>query len=286
MLKHRAAVIGSPVAHSLSPVLHGAAYAALGLPGWDYTRIECGTGELAALLDRVSAEESPRWAGFSVTMPLKRVALDLAVSSSDLATDVGAANTLTPVPGGWHADNTDVDGILGALAEAGVADVRQAGARRAVVLGAGGTAAAALAALRQLGVAEPAVVVRDPARAADLGEAAARLGVRPQLLAWADAEKALLDAEVVISTVPAGAADGLVGVQWQPDVAVLDVVYHPWPSPLAAAAAATGARIASGLDMLLHQACRQVELMTGHEAPLEAMRRALDTAVSRDEPHH
>src|SRR4051812_35142132 len=194
----RAAVLGFPIEHSLSPALHAAAYAALGLTGWSYDRIACREGELAPLVDRLG----PEWVGLSLTMPLKRVALDVADEVSPLAAAVGAANTLL-LAGRRRAENTDVAGIVGALREAGVA-----GLDSAVVLGAGGTAQAALAALAELGVRAPTVLVREPARAADLRAAAQRLGVRP------DIRPGLLDgpippADVVLSTLPSGAADPL-----------------------------------------------------------------------------
>jgi shikimate dehydrogenase len=268
-LTRRAAVLGSPVAHSLSPVLHGAAYGALGLTDWSYDRIECDEEGLAALLDGLG----PEWAGLSLTMPLKRAALDLADTASELAVAVGAANTLVFSPDGRHAENTDVAGMVDALREGGVGQVRAA-----VVMGAGGTAQAALAALAQLGERTPTVVVRDPARARLLLETAERLDVDVRLRRW-DGEEVLADADVVVSTVPRGAADGL-SLTGSGGV-LFDVVYAPWPTPLAARAQEAGYRVVSGLDLLLHQAGHQVRLMTGADAPLEAMRSALDAAVSR-----
>jgi shikimate dehydrogenase len=266
----RAAVLGRPIGHSLSPVLHRAAYAALGLTDWRYDPVECAEAELAGFLDRLG----PEWVGLSLTMPLKRTVLRLADEVSALAREVGAANTLLLGPAGRRADNTDVAGIAAALREADVAEPTGA-----VLLGAGGTAQAALAALRDLGVLKPTVLVRDPARVADLAAAGARLGVQPAIRGWADAPAAA-DAELVISTVPAGAADGLADLPWKPRTTVLDVVYAPWPTPLAAAAAAAGCRVVSGLAMLLHQAAAQVRLMTGRDAPVPAMRAALVAATT------
>jgi len=268
----RAAVLGSPVSHSLSPVLHTAAYAALGLDGWTYDRHECAESGLAGFV----AGLGPEWAGLSLTMPLKRVALDVATSVSVLAAATGAANTLVRRDGGWFADNTDVAGIVAALKGSGG---RGAGGR-AVVLGAGGTAQAALAALRELGIDDIAVLVRDTARTAELRAAAVLLGVDPVVSdALADpqrASEALVGADVVVSTLPYGAADALRG----PRGVLLDVVYAPWPTAFAAGASAAGARVVSGLEMLLHQAAAQVELMTGRPGPVDAMRAALDDAVA------
>ncbi len=147
----RAAVLGSPIAHSLSPVLHLAAYRALGLADWDYEKHECAEPGLAGFV----AGLGPDWAGLSLTMPLKRVALEVADELSPLAAATGAANTLVFTGGRRYADNTDVAGIIATLRGAGFD-----GGGRAVVLGAGGTAQAALAALRELGVEEIEVLVR------------------------------------------------------------------------------------------------------------------------------
>jgi len=261
--RRRAAVLGRPVGHSLSPVLHRAAYAALGLPGWSYRAVDCGEAELPGLL----AGLGPEWVGLSLTMPLKRAALAAAEEVDPLAAAVGAANTLL-LGGRRVAYNTDVAGIAAALREAGTAS-----ATSAVVLGAGGTAQAALAALLQLGVRDPVVLVRDPARAGALRAAADRLGVRPDVRAGLPGP--IPPADLVVSTLPAGAADRL----RPPGSVLLDAVYSPWPTPLAAAAAAAGARVVSGLAVLLHQAAAQVELMTGRPAPVAAMRAALDAAV-------
>ena len=271
-LTRRAAVLGSPVTHSLSPVLHGAAYEALGLTGWSYGRIECAEDGLAGHVDGLGAE----WAGLSLTMPLKRVALEVADTASDLAVAVGAANTLVFSSAGRYADNTDVAGMVDALRAAGVARVEAA-----VVLGAGGTAQAALAALAELGERTPTVVVRDPARARALLDTADRLGVVATLRRWEAGDALLGGADVVISTVPRNAADALTLDGDRTGGVLFDVVYAPWPTPLAARAQAAGYRVVSGLDLLLHQAGHQVRLMTGEAAPLDAMRTALDAAVAR-----
>jgi shikimate dehydrogenase len=260
----RAAVLGRPVGHSLSPVLHTAAYAALGLADWSYTAVDCGEDELPGLL----AGLGPEWAGLSLTMPLKRVALAAADAVDPLAAAVGAANTLL-LGGRRRAYNTDVAGIAAALREAGATQPRSA-----VVLGAGGTAQAALAALRTLGLDGVVVLVRDPGRAGELRAAGDRLGVAVDVRAGLPGP--VPAADLVVSTLPAGAADRL---RPPAGAVVLDVVYAPWPTPFAAAAEAAGGTVVSGLAMLLHQAAAQVELMTGHPAPVPAMRAALDAAV-------
>jgi len=265
-----AAVLGKPVGHSLSPVLHRAAYRALGLTGWRYTAIECDEPELAGLLDR-SAEDV---VGYSCTMPLKRQVLRVAASASPAATAIGAGNTLLRTPAGWHADNTDWIGIRDALAAASVPV-----SGRVAVLGAGGTAQAALAALAG-GTAprQVQVLVREPSRAAELLATAGRLALPVTVAPLADPEP-WLAADLVIATLPPGAADSYAGLPFSNRQALLDAVYTPWPTPLAAAFAAAGAPVVSGAAMLLYQAARQVELMTGSAAPVEAMRAALRAAV-------
>jgi shikimate dehydrogenase len=269
---HRAAVLGSPIGHSLSPVLHRAAYEALGLTDWSYDRIECQEDGLAAFV----AGLDTRWAGLSLTMPLKRVALDVATTRSSQVEAVGAANTLVSTPTGWRAENTDIRGIEAALRDIGVSTVGSA-----LVLGAGGTAQACLAALAALGCGNPTVLVRDVTRTGDLQAAAARLDLEVQVRGGLH-DGPLPAADVVISTLPRGAADRLV---CDPATgAVLDVVYDPWPTPFAAAAATAGIPVQSGLAMLLHQAAAQVTLMTGQDAPVEPMRTALEAAAARRNP--
>lgn len=268
------AVIGSPIAHSRSPALHRAAYAALGLTDWTYEAVELGADQVAPWL----AGLGPEWRGISVTMPAKNAALLAADSSSERARRLGAANTLVRGPDGWRAHNTDVAGIVAALAELGTHSVRSAS-----VVGAGGTAAAAIQALADLGADTVRLVVRAPERAGEAVALAESLGLRARIDLIADSARQQLDdpapwwAEpVLISTVPASATTALITLPWQPGQVILDVTYHPHPTALCAAAAARGARTGDGLAVLLGQAAAQVELMTGHPAPVDAMRIALD----------
>lgn len=267
-------MLGKPVAHSLSPVLHRAAFAALGLDGWTYERIETGATELPALVDGLG----PEWAGLSVTMPGKRAALDHAASVTPRAAAVGAANTLVRRENGWLADCTDVEGVTGALRAAGGYTPAEGDA--AVVLGAGGTAAAAVVGLADLGVRQVQLVVREPSRAVETIDAAKRASLDVEVLRWSTTDFAALAEEsaVLITTVPPDAVaphlDALAGFG-----CVLDVIYHPWPTPLASAVAARAGRLATGLDMLLHQAFGQAEHFTGRPAPREAMRAALREAT-------
>jgi shikimate dehydrogenase len=277
---NKAAVLGSPIAHSLSPALHRAAYDALGLDDWTYTAIECdeaGLPGLIACCDR-------GWAGLSLTMPLKRAVLPLLDRTDPLATQVGGANTVVFAGGARHGYNTDVPGMVAALAEAGV--TAPAGA---TILGAGATACAALAALRDTGLTTAVAQVRDQARAGGLLATAGRLGMTVELRPFGSAVRS---GDLLISTVPAGAADLFYAeravVASPAPAAVLDVVYHPWPTPLALAAARSGAIVVSGFDLLLHQAACQVELMTGLQpAPLESMRTAGQAELTRrSQPAH
>ncbi|RLP84928.1 shikimate dehydrogenase [Micromonospora sp. BL4] len=273
-LRRRAAVLGKPIAHSLSPVIHRAGYEAAGLVGWSYTRIECAAAELPALV----AGLGPEWAGLSVTMPGKEAALAVADAASPVATAVGAANTLVRRPdGSWYADNTDVGGMVRVLTDAGVGP----GAAM-TVLGAGGTARAALAAAARLACSSVTVVARRVEAVDDLRPVADALDVVLSAGSWADASRHL-GAEVVVSTVPKGVADPLAGVvTWRPGAVFFDALYDPWPTPLAASALAAGLRVVSGLDLLLAQAVGQFEQFTGVAAPMTAMRSALRRATGGD----
>jgi shikimate dehydrogenase len=269
----RAAVLGRPIGHSLSPVIHNAGYAAAGLSEWSYAAHDCGEAELPGFV----AGLGPEWAGLSLTMPLKEVALTVASSVSERAAALGAANTLVRAPDGtWWAENTDAPGMVDTLRWAGVEN-----ADRVTVLGAGGTARAALAAAAALGASLVTLHARRRAAVAGLEPVAAALGVPLAGVAWPSAGGDLVDADVVISTVPKGVADPLADrVAWRAGSVLFDAVYDPWPTPLAAAAQRAGCRIVSGLDLLLAQAVRQFELFTHVDAPVAAMRTALTAAAS------
>jgi shikimate dehydrogenase len=263
----RAAVLGSPIAHSLSPVLHSAAYRELGLTGWSYTAIECDEHGLPALLDSLG----PDWAGLSLTMPLKRAVLPLLDTAEPLAMLVGAANTVVFAEGQRRGFNTDVGGIVTALRQAGVTT-----GGNVLVLGGGATACSALAALSAIGTRAVCVAVRAMARAKPLLEVADRLGMQVALLEFGHA-LASQRWQLLISTIPASAAEPVAAQLAAGTLAadgVFDIVYDPWPTPLAAAAGDVGSTVISGFDMLVHQAAGQVELMTGQPAPVSAMRAA------------
>jgi len=281
----RAAVLGHPVAHSLSPALHQAAYQALGLPQWHYERHDVEEADLAGFL----ADLGPDWAGLSLTMPLKQVALPLMDHLEPLAEVVGAVNTVLLPGGGVRVGaNTDVYGMVTALGE--VAEAQWA-PRRGVILGGGATAASALAALGQFGIRAPVVVVRSMARAGAVVRAGSQMGLEPALVTWGSpqADAALVAAEAVVATPPAGGADGLAEqvqrAELHPGQVLLDVVYDGWPTPIATAWSSAGGRIAGGDLMLLHQAVEQVRLMTGRSAPVAVMRAALAKALGEGHRH-
>ena len=285
MSPHRAAVLGHPIAHSLSPVLHRAAYAELGLDGWRYDAVDVTEEQLPAFVGQLDGE----WAGLSLTMPLKKAVLGLLDHVEPLAEVVGAVNTVLVQAGRPSAPpvlvgvNTDVAGVVAALREGLPAG---ATVRRAVVLGAGATAASTLAALAQLGCPTPQVFVRSMARAGSTMRASHRMGVDPAFLVMEPAERlaaALAAADVVVSTLPPHAAD-----PWAEQIrsratstpgVLLDCAYDPRPTALGAAWRDGGGVVVGGERMLLHQAAEQVRLMTGRPAPLHAMEAALAAAL-------
>jgi len=267
-----AAVLGSPIAHSLSPLLHRAAYQALGLQQWRYAAHEVDEG---AFLPFVAGLDET-WRGLSLTMPLKEVAFEVAADVSPAALTTGTINTLVRRrTGEWDAHNTDVHGLVAALAGA-------EHGRTATVLGSGATARSAIAALALLGVRHVRLAVRAGARPKTL-RMAHDLGVDIEQVAlgqWAE------HGGLAVSTLPAGAsAAAAAAIQdhgREPGGGtLLDVVYADWPTPLARSAEAAGLRVVSGLDMLVHQAAEQVRLMTGLDAPLPEMLAAAEDAVAR-----
>jgi len=265
----RAAVLGHPIAHSLSPTLHRAAYRVHGMP-WQYDAFDVEAGGLAAFIDGLG----PEWAGLSLTMPLKVEAVALMDFIEPMAKIVGSVNTVLFQP---FADtrhlvgaNTDVHGVVAALAEAGV-DQAQTG----VIIGGGATATSAMAALGQIGVTAPVVAVRDRARAGGLMRAATRMGVHPRFATFAEVASLLAEADVVVSTVPAEAAEQVSRALPPVRGTLLDVIYAPLVTPLGAAWVAAGGQRVGGERMLVHQASEQFRLMTGRNAPISDMDGAL-----------
>lgn len=268
----RCAVLGDPIGHSLSPVIHRAAYDALGLD-WRYDAVRVPSGTLADFVAGLDGD----WRGLSLTMPLKREVLPLLDSQDDWVRAAQACNTVLFEPDGQrHGLNTDVTGALMVLGETDPLP-------RAVVLGAGATAASVLLALAEHGTTEATLVVRDPARAeatlAVLAGYSRPLAVDVRTLD--EVRTSVLAADIVVSTVPASAQapDLLASVADVP--VVFEVVYDPWPTPLARAATAAGHTLLTGLDLLVAQAVNQVVAMTGRfDAPVGAMRRAAEEALA------
>lgn len=282
MLTRRAAVLGSPIEHSLSPVLHRAAYQALGLDGWTYDRFEVDAPGLAGFLAGLGVPPDPQWAGLSLTMPLKEEALVLAEHCDPVALQTGAVNTLVPSETGWWGYNTDVHGVVAALTDAGVGSTVPA--TSALVLGSGATARSVLAACAELSIGQVTFAVRRDARESTLAQARDHR-INASVLTMHDAAASAPQFPVVISTVPPGGADDFAahvpqsgspsaGSVW------LDAVYAGWPTSFATAGAAAGAGVRSGLEMLIHQAVRQVELMTGRRPPLDAVQTAGRAALA------
>ncbi|MFE5298692.1 shikimate dehydrogenase [Streptomyces sp. NPDC056632] len=268
----RAAVLGSPIAHSLSPVLHRAAYRELGLDDWSYGRFEVDEAALPGFV----RELDTTWAGLSLTMPLKRAIIPLLDEITDTAASVEAVNTVVLTEDGRRiGDNTDIPGMIAALRERGVDKVDSAS-----VLGAGATASSALAALARICAGPVTAYVRSEARADEMRGWGERLGVEVRTAAW-DAAAEAFAAPLVIATTPAGTTDALAAAVPEAPGTLFDVLYDPWPTRLAAAWSARGGKIVGGLDLLVHQAVLQVEQMTGRApGPLAAMRAAGEQALA------
>lgn len=285
----RAAVLGHPIAHSLSPRLHRAAYVELGLDTWAYEAFDVVEDQLAAFL----ADLDGSWAGLSLTMPLKQVALGLVDHVEPLADVVGAVNTILVQSAGpgrpvLTGANTDVHGLVAALSEGMLTSGAPVGpgiARTAVVLGAGATAASTLAALAELGCPTPAVHVRSLGRTGGLARAAHRMGVEPVFRTLDGVVDAMAGADLVVSTLPPRAADDVAAGlasgagALRAGAVLLDVAYDPRRTALSAAWESRGGVAVPGERMLLHQAVEQVRLMTGRPGPLAAMDAALGEAL-------
>ena len=261
----KCAVLGDPIAHSLSPTLHRAGYAAAGLD-WSYDAFQVAKGGLAGFIDGLDET----WRGLSLTMPLKREALPLATQVSERARLADAANTIVLVDGELHADNTDLPGAAAAVRERYDGPVTEV-----TVLVGGATAASTALALCDLGAGVVHLLVRSPARAAETVAAIRRHPSRPDVRVG-DLGSARAAGEVVVSTVPAAVQHPGLLSRCSGVPVVFEVLYHPWPTPMATAAAGV---LVSGLDLLVHQAALQFEMFTGLPAPLERMRAAGEAAL-------
>ena len=266
----RCAVLGSPIEHSLSPVLHRAAYASVGLD-WSYDAREVREADLASFLDTLDET----WRGLSLTMPLKRTVVPLLDHLSERAAQAQAANTVILEDGHRVGHNTDIPGAVAAISERVHTPVTSA-----VILGGGATASSILLALADLGCREVTLVVRDERRARDTLEAAGR-HASPPVVHVRGFDETAIPADILVSTIPADAqSDAVVGLAAEV-ATVFDVIYDPWPTRLAEFARSEGRALVSGLDLLVQQACGQFTLMTGiADAPLEAMRVAGESALA------
>ncbi|MGP3536702.1 shikimate dehydrogenase family protein [Microbacterium sp. RD1] len=270
----RLAVWGDPIAHSLSPRLHAAAYGALGLD-WTYGRQRVDEPGFAAAL----AGLDDSWRGLSLTMPLKSVAAQTARTLDRPAILTGAVNTLLLGSDTLTGFNTDVGGLVRAIREQGI---DQVGVGR--VLGAGATATSALVALAELGAHRVEVVARRPERAGALTDLGETLGVLVVPARFDDPAPVAVD--VTIATLPGGTDIGAYGEGFAAAGGLLiDVVYGDWPTPLATQWEIAGALALSGRGMLLHQALLQVRIFAAGRADAElpdepvvlaAMRASLD----------
>jgi len=273
-------VIGSPIAHSLSPLLHNAAFAALGLgAAWSSQAFEVAPGQAASAL---AAMRRADISGLSVTMPHKAVVATLVDECTEVARRLGAVNCIVNSAGVLVGTNTDGEGFLASLARG--AAFTPAG-KRCVVIGAGGAARAVVLALADAGASQVAVLNRTPERAA---AAAALAGPAGSLVPAEDDARldAVISADLVVNATPFGMAgaspQGTAPWLVAPDVlhagqVAADLVYAPRPTPWLVGAAAAGARPVDGLGMLVHQAAAQLLLWTGEEAPVEAMWQAAES---------
>src|SRR3954471_10394717 len=260
----RCAVVGSPIAHSLSPALHRAAYAELGLD-WTYDAVLVDSAGLEQLIDGL--DES--WRGLSLTMPLKRTVVPLLDVQDDWVRLSGVANTLVLDPGSRHGFNTDIPGAIAAMDER-----LPAPARSAVVLGGGATATSVLLALTESGCTSATVLVRDPARAEETIAVVSSHPRAPQLSVGTIADATTIDADLLVTTIPGQAQTPALIARCSEVPAVFEVVYDPWPTPLARRVLDDGRLLVAGLDLLAHQAVGQVLRMTGRAVSVDLLRRA------------
>ncbi|UXM89981.1 shikimate dehydrogenase [Paenarthrobacter sp. JL.01a] len=261
----RAAVLGHPISHSKSPALHLAAYAKLGLD-IEYSAIDVTVDGLPAFMESLRADRS--WCGLSVTMPLKTAMIKEVDEVRGAGARLGVINTVVFEHDGGTVRragyNTDVAGIVEAVRHAGVAS-----APHAAILGGGGTSAAAVAAVHELGAGHVDVFVRDASRASDAEAAAAAVGMSLAVRPLTEAATAVAAAELVISTFPPRAADDLAdelaSLPGTGAGVLLDVAYDPWPSRIAEVWSGHGGAVVPGLEMLMYQAAEQIRLFSGRD---------------------
>ena len=247
----KAAVLGSPISHSLSPLLHTIAYTELGLES-EYTRIDVKSGELKSFLENCG----PTWSGFSLTMPLKEEVLSISSNISPLAARIRSANTLIQEPSEtWSASTTDVSGFTHALSAHG----RDAGGN-VLIIGGGATARAAVSACD--GVASRiSVMARSLSRVNEISNSAEFSDL--EFVEWGNTNLFEI-VDLIISTVPESVSDSLVGdFPSMPAGIFFDVLYNPWPTLALKTWSSLGGQVVDGLDLLIHQAIDQVAIFSG-----------------------
>lgn len=259
-----AGVLGWPLDHTLSPVIHNAAFRQLGLH-WIYLAWPVPKPDLAAAVGGLRALGAM---GANVTMPHKETIVTLLDEVSGDARTVGAVNTVQRLGDRLIGHNTDVDGFREFLIDAGV----RAAGLRALILGAGGSARAVVKGLADVGAGEVAIAARRPLRGAEL---ISLVGNTPATVhPWEAAVELAEDADLVVNATPVGMKpeeNPVPGARWRPDQAVVDLIYRPPSTPLVAAARAAGAGAWGGIGMLVHQAAASIRIWTGQDPPLETM---------------
>lgn len=269
LTKMRCAVLGQPIAHSLSPAMHRAAYRQFGL-SWEYEAIEVAEGGLADFL----AQVDETWQGFSVTAPLKGEAAQIADVRSAVVEQLGVANTLIPGNSGWIASNTDVPGALSALHARGIDAIESVR-----ILGAGATATSLVLVAQTLGARTVELCVRNRDRAVELVEFAEKLGLRVNVAAIDATPNQMVD--LLVNTVPAFALAGNESAFVKSARSVFEAVYDPWPTNLMNAAQAQDVPLVTGIDLLAHQATLQLTAMTGRHIDADVLAGAALDELSR-----
>jgi shikimate dehydrogenase len=259
-----AGVLGWPLEHTLSPVIHNAAFRQLGLH-WIYLAWPVPKPDLAAAVGGLRALGAM---GANVTMPHKETIVTLLDEVSGDARSVGAVNTVQRLGDRLIGHNTDVDGFREFLIDAGV----RASGLRALILGAGGSARAVVKGLADLDIGEVVIAARRPLRGAEL---TSLVGSTPAAVhPWEDAARLAGQADLVINATPVGMKRGenpIPGAQWRTDQAVIDLIYRPPATPVIESARAAGASAWGGMGMLVHQAAASIRIWTGQDPPLETM---------------
>lgn len=279
--RSKLAVLGSPIAHSLSPVIHRAAYATLGFD-WEYDAVELSRESLPAFMSALDG----RWRGLSLTMPLKRDVVPLLDWADPLVELVGGANTVVVTDDGLRGYNTDVEGAMRSFLDAGLSSLESVW-----ILGAGATAASLLVASIRLGAQSVEIFARTPAKAEPLKELGESLGASVVVRQWQEAALSVEIPSAIITTVPGGSLDVEFDESVRTAAALFDVAYDPWPSEVAKSWMAVGGTVISGHDLLINQAIAQVRIFAAGtpDVPLareadaiDAMRAAIESSASYD----